>query len=127
MGAGPEAGCLAVGARRPRAARWGLQRVARPRPPYHSALVRRLLASLSSCALLLLVLAPAALADNDGRGFYGATNDKVVTLAGFILVVFFPTFALLASLLQRHLEKRKDARVAAQRSHAGDPRWRGGW
>jgi hypothetical protein len=90
-------------------------------------LVRRLLASLFYCALLLLVLAPAALAYNDGRGFYGATNDKVVTLTGFILIVFFPTFVLLASLLQRHLEKRKDARVAAQRSHAGDPRWRGGW
>jgi hypothetical protein len=89
--------------------------------------MRRLLASLASCALLLLVLAPAALADNDGRGFYGATDDKVVTLAGFILVVFFPTFVLLASLLQRRLEKRKDARVAAERSHAGDPRWRGGW
>jgi hypothetical protein len=89
--------------------------------------MRRLLASLASSVLLLLMLAPAALAYNDGRGFYGATNDKVVTTAGFILVVFFPTFVLLASLLQRHLEKRKDARVAAQRSHAGDPRWRGGW
>ncbi len=41
------------------------------------------------------------------------------------LIVFSPTFALPASLLQRHLEKRKDRRVAAQRSHAGDPRWRG--
>jgi hypothetical protein len=89
--------------------------------------MRRLFGSLASCALLLLVLAPAALADNDGRGFYGATDDKVVTTAGFILIVFFPTFILLASLLQRRLEKRKDARVAAQRSHAGDPRWRGGW
>jgi hypothetical protein len=88
--------------------------------------MRRLLSSLTAGLLLLLVLAPAALADNDGRGFYGATNDKVVTEAGFILVVFFPTFALLASLLQRHLEKRKDARKAAQ--HAlSDSRWRGGW
>jgi hypothetical protein len=89
--------------------------------------MRRLLASLASCAVLALLFAPAAFAYNDGRGFYGATDDKVVTATGFILVVFFPTFALLASLLQRHLEKRKDARVAAQRSHAGDPRWRGGW
>ena len=38
------------------------------------------------------MLAPAAQADNDGRGFYGATNDKVVTDAGFILIVFFPLF-----------------------------------
>jgi hypothetical protein len=89
--------------------------------------MRRLLASFAYCATLLLVFAPAALAFNDGRGFYGATDDKVVTEAGFILVVFFPTFVLLASLLQRRLEKRKDARVAAQRSHPGDTRWRGGW
>ncbi len=65
--------------------------------------------------------------ENDGRGAYGATDDKVVTEAGLLLVVFFPTFVLLASLLQKRLEKRKDERVAHQRSHASDPRWRGGW
>ena len=43
----------------------------------------------SRCSLLL-VLAPAAYASNDGRGFYGATNDKVVTNAGFILIVLLP-------------------------------------
>jgi ABC-type nickel/cobalt efflux system permease component RcnA len=90
-------------------------------------MLRRLLASLATCTALLLLLAPAALAENDGRGFYGATDDKVVTIAGFILIVFFPTFVLLMSLLQRRLEKRKDARIAAARSHAGDERWRGGW
>jgi hypothetical protein len=90
--------------------------------------MRRLLSSLAASIVLLLLLAPAALAtENDGRGFYGATDDKVVTEAGFILVIFFPTFALLASLLQRHLERRKDARKAAQKSHVGDAHWRGGW
>ena len=89
--------------------------------------MRRLLSSLATSVVLLLLLAPAAFADNDGRGFYGATNDKVVTEAGFILVIFFPTFALLASLLQRHLERRKDARKDAQRTHGGDARWHGGW
>lgn len=93
-----------------------------------SRLLSRLAASLAAGALLLLLLAPAALAvENDGRGAYGATDDKVVTVAGLLLVVFFPTFALLASLLQKRLEKRKDARVAHQRSHATDARWRGGW
>jgi hypothetical protein len=87
----------------------------------------RLLAGLATSVLGLLLLAPAAMAENDGRGFYGATDDKVVTEAGFILIIFFPTFVLLASLLQKFLEKRKDARVAAQRSRAGDARWRGGW
>jgi len=89
--------------------------------------MRRLLASLACSLALLLLLAPAALAMNDGRGFYGATDDKVVTEAGFILVVFFPTFVLLASLLQKRLERRKDARVAARRAHRDDDRWRGGW
>jgi hypothetical protein len=89
--------------------------------------MRRLLTTLIASTFLLLVLAPAALAYNDGRGFYGATNDKVVTNAGFILIIFFPTFVLLMSLLQWRLDKRKDARKAAQKAHVGDARWRGGW
>jgi preprotein translocase subunit SecG len=90
-------------------------------------MVRRLLTrSLPASIVLLLLTAPASFAYNDGRGFYGATNDKVVTEAGFILVVFFPTFVLLMSLLQRHLERRKDARKA-QHSRLANAPWRGGW
>ncbi|MFI5009452.1 MAG: hypothetical protein ACHQDY_04170 [Solirubrobacterales bacterium] len=89
--------------------------------------MRRLLASLTAFSLLLLALAPAALATNDGRGFYGATDDKVVTKAGFILIVFFPTFVLVMSLIQWRLDKRKNARKAAQKAHASDAGWRGGW
>jgi hypothetical protein len=89
--------------------------------------VRRLALTIATSALLLLALAPSALAYNDGRGFYGATNDKVVTNAGFILIVFFPLFVLMASLLQWRLDKRKTARKAAEKAHAADPRWRGGW
>jgi hypothetical protein len=89
--------------------------------------MRRLSASLLLPVLLLpLVLAPAAQAYNDGRGFYGATNDKVVVDAGFILIVFFPAFVFAMSMLQRHLEKRKDARKAAKKA-LGDVQWRGGW
>jgi len=90
--------------------------------------MRRLSTSLLLLALLLaaLVLAPAAQAYNDGRGFYGATNDKVVTDAGFILIVFFPIFVFVMSMIQRHLEKRKEARKAAYKA-LGDVQWRGGW
>ncbi len=77
--------------------------------------------------LLTLALAPAAYAHNDGRGFYGATNDKVVTAAGFILIGFFALFVLLMTLLQRSLDKRKEARKAAKKAYAGSARWRGGW
>jgi len=89
--------------------------------------MRRLLTSLIASVSLLLVLAPSALAYNDGRGWYGATNDKVVTNAGFILIIFFPTFVLLMSLLQWRLDKRKEARKSAQKARLGDARWRGGW
>jgi hypothetical protein len=88
----------------------------------------RLLAMLIPLALLAaLVLAPTASAYNNGRGFYGPTDDKVVTNAGFILVIFFPTFILLASMLQRHLEKRKEARKAAAKALLSNGHMRGGW
>jgi uncharacterized membrane protein YphA (DoxX/SURF4 family) len=89
--------------------------------------MRRLLMTLTAALLMAALTAPAALAYNDGRGFYGATNDKVVTNAGFILILFFPLLALLLSLLQWRLDKRKEARKAARKAHAFDGRWRGGW
>jgi hypothetical protein len=89
--------------------------------------MRRLGATLFLWALLIaLLLAPTANATNDGRGFYGATNDKVVVDAGFILIVFFPTFVFLMSMLQKALEKRKQARKAASKA-LGSAQWRGGW
>jgi hypothetical protein len=83
--------------------------------------------SLPLALLALLVLAPVAGAHNDGRGFYGATDDKVITNAGFILIVFFPLFVFTMSMLQRRLEKRKEARKAAQKALLGNGQWRGGW
>jgi hypothetical protein len=88
----------------------------------------RLLAKLFALALLVsLALAPVASAANDGRGLYGATNDKVVTDAGFILIIFFPTFVLVASLIQGRLEKRKEARKAAHKALMSNGHMRGGW
>ena len=73
--------------------------------------MRRLpLCLLLALSLLALLLAPVAEAHNDGRGFYGATNDKVITNAGFILIAFFPLFVFTMSMLQRVLDKRKVAR-----------------
>jgi hypothetical protein len=89
--------------------------------------MRKLLGTAVPYALLLLlVLAPLANAENDGRGFYGATNDKVVTNFGLGLIIFFPVFVFLMSMLQRALEKRKEARKAAEKQLSGAP-WRGGW
>lgn len=90
---------------------------------------RRLTAIVLYALTLALVLAPAASASESpsyGRGLYGATNDKVVTDAGFILIAGFALFVLLMSLLQRSLEKRKDRRKAAQKEGIGT-QWGGGW
>jgi len=88
----------------------------------------RLLTRLLPLVLLVsLVLAPAAEAYNDGRGFYGASNDKVVVDAGFIVIVFFALFVFVMSMIQRRLEKRKEARKAAQKALLGNAQWRGGW
>jgi hypothetical protein len=76
---------------------------------------------------LLLVPATSAWAENDGRGFYGATNDKVVTNAGFIVIGFFALFVLTMTLVQRSLDRRKAARKAARKEALDGIRWRGGW
>jgi hypothetical protein len=90
--------------------------------------MKRLLALLPITVVALLVLAPAALAHDGGEGWYGPADDKVVTNAGFLLIVFFPVFVFLASMLQGHLEKRKDRRKKAHKELAGDEQaWRGGW
>jgi hypothetical protein len=89
--------------------------------------MRRLLTSLLTTFLLIMVLAPVALAADGGEGVYGETNDKVVTNVGFIVIAFFPLLILVLSLIQWRLEKRKDMRLAAKRHRAEAPEWRGGW
>ena len=89
--------------------------------------MRRVLYGLTASLLTALLVAPTALASNDGRGLYGATDDKVVTNAGFILIIFFPVFVFVMSMIQWRLDKRKQARKAAHKAHVGDVRWRGGW
>jgi hypothetical protein len=90
--------------------------------------MKRLLAVLPATLVTLLVLAPAALAHDGGEGWWGETNDKVVTNAGFILIVFFPLFVLLMTLLQSALDRRKERRKKIQKSLAREQQyWRGGW
>jgi hypothetical protein len=88
--------------------------------------MRALKTSLLALALLAAT-APAALAHDGGEGLWGETNDKVITNAGFILIAFFPTFILLASLLQWRLEKRKHARLEAKKARTERADVRGGW
>ena len=60
-----------------------------------------------------LVLAVPALADN-GEGWAGETNDKVVTFFCLGLIVGIPLMITLFTLMQSALERRKEARQAAR-------------
>jgi len=90
--------------------------------------MRRTAQILLLATALVAVNATAALAHDGGEGWWGETNDKVVTNAGFILIVFFPVFVLLMSLLQAALDRRKERRKKIQKSLAREQQyWRGGW
>jgi len=89
--------------------------------------MRRLATLIYTTAVIFLLSAPVAFAHDGGEGYYGETNDKVVTIAGFALILFFPIFVTCASLLQGRLEKRKDARLAAAKARAKSVEWNRGW
>jgi hypothetical protein len=73
------------------------------------------------------LLAPAALAHDGGEGTYGETDDKVVTMAGFALIVGFPILILILTLIQQSLDRRKDRRLAAAKARRARADMRGGW
>ena len=87
-------------------------------------MLRRLPVSAAVAVSVLLVMAAPVLAHDGGEGWWGETDDRVVTNAGFILIIFFPLFIFLMSLLQWQLEKRKERRKAAAKRRAQDV---GGW
>ena len=89
----------------------------------------RMITALTTVALLVLATAPAALAgvSHGGEGWYGETNDTVITNAMFMTIIFFPTIILLFSLIQWRLDKRKHARMDAAKARASNADWRGGW
>ncbi len=89
--------------------------------------MRSLLAAAVTAVIALAVLAPSAFAHDGGQGLYGETNDKVVTNAGFLLIILFPVFILLMSLAQSKLDKRKAARKAAHQASEATGEPRGGW
>ncbi len=66
-------------------------------------------AALCAALSLLLVAAPAALADN-GEGLAGSVNDKTVTFFCFGVIAFFAILVIGLSLLQGSLEKRRERR-----------------
>ena len=88
--------------------------------------MRRTLLALAAALLTLALTASSAMAQISGEGLIEG-NDRNVTRVGFIVIAFFPTFILFASLLQWRLDKRKEARKAAEKARKGSRVWEGGW
>lgn len=70
-----------------------------------------LVASIGGLISLMLVMAPAAFAE-EGVGLAGPTTDKTVTFFCFGVIFFFAALVIVLSLIQNKLEKRKDQRRA---------------
>lgn len=73
--------------------------------------MKRTVAALLSIWALMLVVAPAAFAD-EGVGLAGPTTDKTVTFFCFGVIAFFAALVIILSLIQGKLEKRKEQRRA---------------
>ena len=62
-----------------------------------------------------------------GEGTWGLTNDKIVTNAGFIIIVGFPMLVLLLSLLQSSSRSAGLAGSTAAKARSARADLRGGW
>lgn len=71
--------------------------------------MKRTAAALFSIWALMLIIAPAALAD-EGVGLAGPTTDKTVTFFCFGVIAFFAALVIVLSLIQGKLDKRKEQR-----------------
>ncbi len=71
--------------------------------------MKRTAAALLSIWALMLLVAPAALAD-EGVGLAGPTTDKSVTDFCFGVIAFFAALVIVLSLIQNRLDKRKEQR-----------------
>lgn len=83
--------------------------------------VRLLATSILAVLVSLALLPPAMAAPNNGEGLVGETDDRIITFFSLGVVVFFFLVVCLGSFIQNRLEKRKEARKAA------DLRQRIGW
>lgn len=72
--------------------------------------VRRLLTSLFLALVSGLAMAAPALAGDNGEGWYGTTDDKVITYTAFMLIAGIPLLIVILNAIQRAMVKRKEER-----------------
>jgi hypothetical protein len=72
--------------------------------------------ALLTLAILMAFTATAFAGDN-GQGWYGDIDDKIVTFFGLGLVILFPLVAAIGSFIQGRLERRSDERKSAIFKH----------
>ena len=93
-------------------------------------MIRSVLRTLVLTGLFMARMAPVALASeghDGGEGWWGETNDKVITNAGFVIIAGIPLLVLVLTLIQSALDRRKDRRLAAARARRERADLRGGW
>jgi heme/copper-type cytochrome/quinol oxidase subunit 2 len=88
---------------------------------------RIILALLTVATIVLAFAAPALATSHSGEGWYGETNDVVITNVMFMAIIFFPAVIVVFSVIQWRLDKRKHARMDAAKRRAANADWRGGW
>jgi hypothetical protein len=69
--------------------------------------IRASLAAISAFLVTFALVAAPAMAAKGGEGLYGKTDDKVITNAGFILIIGFTLLVTSLSVAQYLLERRK--------------------
>jgi hypothetical protein len=66
---------------------------------------------------ILMALTATAFAGDNGQGWYGDIDDKIVTFFGLGLVILFPLVAGIGSYIQGKLQQRTEERKSAIFKH----------
>jgi hypothetical protein len=66
---------------------------------------------------ILMAFTATAFAGDNGQGWYGDIDDKIVTFFGLGLVILFPLIAGIGSYIQGKLQQRSEERKSAIFKH----------
>jgi hypothetical protein len=66
---------------------------------------------------IMSAMTATAFAGDNGMGWYGEIDDKIVTFFGLGLVILFPLVAAIGTFFQSRLERRADERKSAIFKH----------